>query len=198
MTRFNIFQILIGSGAILAAIGCGDAGQAATDVTDIVDADIGDDPGAAVGLEAELGLACEAVCDKMRDCGRRVEGSECLDSCFDSYPTDLGEECILAQIDLLNCSSGSSCTVSLLDDECSEAMRHAHTSCPRAEGVREIIEEIGEKLPADSDETEDETADETEEDPIEVPDFTDRVVIPEIPTEIDPIDLPWIPVFDER
>lgn len=203
MTRYNIFRILIGSGVILAAIGCGDAGQAATD---IAETDVGEDPRATADLETELALACESVCDKMRDCGREPVGSECADSCFTSYPTDLGEECILAKIDLLNCSSGSNCTVSLTDFECGEAVLRARTSCPGKGDVgeiivvsdRELIEEVTEDVPSDSDDAEDETDDETEGDPIEVPDFTDGVVIPEIPTEIDPIDLPWIPVFDER
>jgi hypothetical protein len=187
MTRHIILRILIGSGAILVAIGCGDAGQTANDVSP---ADAG------AGLEGELRLACESACDSIHACPGRFATIDCADDCVAAYPADISGECTGAQIDLLNCRSGLSCAASPFDAECGEAVSAARASCGdmglEAEIVEvsgtEVVVEIGDHSWSDSDESATESTDETEDDAPEVTDVHEPVVVTEIPGAVEVID----------
>lgn len=199
MTHHNILRILIGSGAILVAIGCGDAGQTANDLSP---ADAGTLPegvspaDAGTGLEGELRLACESACDSVHACPGRFATIDCADDCVAAYSTDIRRECTAAQIDLLNCRSGLSCAASPFDAECDEAVSATRASCGdaglEAETVEvsdtEVVVEIGDYSWSDSDESETESADETGDDAPEVTDVHDTVVVVEIPGAVEVID----------
>lgn len=209
MTRSNTFRILISSGAILAAIGCGDP---SLNEGGILEERTGVGPyasGGDVSLEDELELACESSCDAIGACPGLYGTIDCVESCTGTYAVgaEAGDECTVAFIDLLNCYSALSCSTLTSDDagECGDAVRGVGAACGSGElrarlaDESELVAEIGDRVIVDADSGAEETspADGSEDEEPEVIDITDPVVIVEIPDPVVIVDLPWIGVSDD-
>lgn len=206
MTRHNTLRTLICSGTVLLAIGCGDAGTTSGDIFPadtgaVPDTDTSVDSG--MGPEIELRLACESVCETVRECRGGSVTSGCEDNCEAEYSVEASEECTAAGIELLNCLSGLSCGTSLIDPECTEARELVGAACPQLGLVVESIEETGregllevvEDAGVDSEGTEESV--DTEDDDSETGIVGDPIVVVEIPRPVDLIEFPWLVVSDD-
>ncbi|MFW2390117.1 MAG: hypothetical protein ACN4G0_17405 [Polyangiales bacterium] len=195
MTRINHIIALITLATLLVSTGCGDAGS--------FDATAGEDGAGSAGdapltLGEELELACEAYCDAAVSCRDALLRDDCADSCANEFGPEVGDACLTAQIEFLNCFSAASCDVSLRV-ECSDAARDLRSECDLGELGRgleddEVIEVIGvegrerTELDGDAEETEpsegtdDEEPGDSEDDgpSFDFPDFPDFPEIPEI------------------
>ena len=200
MIRRNILQTLICSGTVFLAIGCGDAGPTSGGP---FPADTGTVSESGTALETELGLACESVCETIRECRGGSVTIGCTDDCADAYSVEASDECTEAGIELLNCLSGLSCSTSITNPECTEERELVGAACPQLGLVVETIEETGregllevvEDAGRDSEGTEESV--ETEDDDSETGIVGDPIVVVEIPGPVDLIDFPWLVVSDD-
>ena len=203
MIRRNILQTLICSGTVLLAIGCGDAGPTSGDA---FPADTGTFSESGTALESELGLACESVCETVRECRGGSVTAECTDDCVDGYSVEASDECTEAGIELLNCLSGLGCGISLVDPECAEARVLVGAACPELGLVVERVEDTGgegllelegrEWVDSEATEVTEETV-ETEDDDADTDTVRDPIAIGEIPGARELIEFPWLVVSDD-
>ena len=196
MTRINHISALIALAIMIASTGCGDASSFDETADDAVSAS-----DTTPTLDDELELACEGYCDVSASCRGALVREGCAERCANEYGPEADDTCIVAQIDMLNCYSATSCDDSTVDvhRECIGAGIALRSECGLSglrrdldeDGVLEVIE-VGDGEWADvgvdpeetdtSEGSDDEEPDESEDSgPIfELPEIPEHPEIPEI------------------
>ncbi|MGB5267540.1 MAG: hypothetical protein WBN30_13175 [Polyangiales bacterium] len=201
MTRINHTLVFVTLAAMLASTGCGDAGSfEETPLEDsgrVADDTVSTDD-TTLTLEDELQFACEAYCEAANSCRRALFAENCTEHCADERRPDADDACIVAEINLMNCYSPTSCDTSPeeLRIECSDAMLEFRVACTSSELRRELEDDgdtevirLIERAPAEDGEPEETGPSEGagDEDPEESEDSGPVFELPEVP------DFPYFP-----